>query len=82
MEKCLEQALDIMCTWFLQNGMKINAPKTEMIVCGDHRQLARIPRQASVMFLGERLEGREEAKSLGVVIDKCLTSEKTCKTCF
>ena len=80
MEKCLEQVLDIMCTWFLQNGMKINASKTEMIMCGDRRQLARIPRQASVMFLGERLESREEVKSLGVVIDKCLTWEKHVKS--
>ena len=61
MEKCLEQALDIMCVCvFLQNVMKINASKTEMIMRGDRRQLAQIPRQANAMFLGEESESREE----------------------
>ena len=42
MEYCLECVLDTMRTWFLQNGMKVNATKTEMLLCGDRRQLAQL----------------------------------------
>ena len=73
MEQCLEQVLDSMCTWFMQNNMKINASKTEMIMCGDRRQLARIDRPVYVTFLGKRLECTDEVKNLGVVMDKHLT---------
>ena len=59
MEDCLEHVLDTMCTWFLQNGMKVNGTKTKMLMCGDRRQLAQIPRPACVTFLGERLESSE-----------------------
>ena len=50
MEYCLEHVLDTRCTWFLQNGMKVNVTKTEMLMCGDCRQLAQIPRPACVTF--------------------------------
>ena len=75
MEQCLEQILDIMCTWFLQNGMKVNASKTEMLMCGDHRQLARISHPECITFLGERLESTDEVRNLGIVMDKHLTWE-------
>ena len=79
MEQCLEQVLDTMCTWFLQNGMKVNASKTEMLMCGDRRQLKQITRPACITFLDERLESKEEVKNLGVVIDKNLTLESHVK---
>ena len=73
MELCLEQILDTVCTWLWQNGMKINASKTEMLLCGDRRQLAQISRPACVMFLGQRLESKDEVKNLGVVMDRNLS---------
>ena len=79
MELCLEQVLDTMCTWFLQNGMKVNASKTEMLMCGDRRQLTQIARPACVTFLDGRLESKEEVKNLGVVMDKNLTWESHVK---
>ena len=44
MQKSLEEILDTMTTWlrFQQNGMLVNASKTELIVCGDRRQLSRL----------------------------------------
>ena len=73
MELCLEQILDTVCTWLWQNGMKINTSKTEMLLCGDRRQLAQISRPACVMFLGQRLESKDEVKNLGVVMDRNLS---------
>ena len=35
MQRSLETVLDTMCTWFMQNGMLVNAAKTELILCGD-----------------------------------------------
>ena len=79
MERCLEHVLDTMCTWFLQNGMKVNASKTEMLMCGDRRQLAQLTRPACVTFLGERLESTDEVNNLGVIMDKNLTWERHIK---
>ena len=39
LKAALECILDTLGTWFLQHGMKINAGKTEVILCGDQRQL-------------------------------------------
>ena len=38
----LETVLDTLGTWFCQHGMKVNAKKTEFLLCGDRRQLAHI----------------------------------------
>ena len=56
MSQCLERVLDTMATWFLQQNMKINAAKTELILCGDRRQLIRIETAPPVSFMGEGLE--------------------------
>ena len=45
----------------------------------DRRQLARLSRPACVMFLGERLESKDEVKNLGVVMDKNLSWESHVK---
>ena len=79
MEMCLEQILDTVCTWLWQNGMKINASKTEMLMCGDRRQLAQISRPACIMFLGGRLESKDKVKNLGIVMDKNLSWESHIK---
>ena len=54
-QKTLEDILDTLSTWFLQHGMRINASKTEFILCGDRKQLARIETSPTVTFMGERL---------------------------
>ena len=53
-EKCnsLETVLDTLGTWFMQNGMMVNARKTELILCGDRRQLSRIEESPVISYHG------------------------------
>ena len=58
--------------------MKVNASKTEMLMCGDRRLLAQITGPTCVTFLGERLESTDEVSNL-VIMDKNLTWERHIK---
>ena len=65
----MEQLLDTLATWFMQNGMKVNAAKTELMLCGDKRQLKLLSDLPEVHFMGERLDYSEKVKNLGVIMD-------------
>ena len=56
MRIALEKILDVVDTWFLQNGMLINAAKTELLLSGDRRQLAQISESPEITFKGESLK--------------------------
>ena len=72
----LETALDTLATYFLQNGMKINAAKTEMLVVGGRSALQEAERDpVRVQFLGETLQPVSTAKNLGVIFDSRLSFE-------
>ena len=55
--------------------MRVNAKKTELIVCGDRRQLVRMEASPTVTFMGERLRCASRVRNLGVMFDSCLTWE-------
>ena len=63
MQRCLEEVLDTMTVWFRQNGMLVNASKTEFIVCGDSRQLARLESFPTINFMGEVLHSKKDVKN-------------------
>ena len=73
MSRCLETVLDILATWFLQHGMKVNASKTELIVCGDRKQLSRLETEPVILFMGECLYSSSHVKNLVVVMDQNLS---------
>ena len=73
MQRALEKVLDIANTWFLQNGMMVNASKTELLLCGDRRQLAQISEPPEINFKGGRLISTDQVKNLGVVMDSTLS---------
>lgn len=73
MEKAMEHVLGILSNWFLQNGMMVNAAKTELMVCGDRRQIARLGIMPKVRFMGEDLLCAESVKNLGVIMDSTLS---------
>ena len=57
--------------WKIQRPIRarVNASKTELIVCGDRRQLNRIENSPSVTFMDERLKCSDRVKNLGVMMD-------------
>ena len=73
LSKCMESVLDRMATWLLQHGMKVNASKTELIVCGDRRQLSQIEMMPTITFMGEYLKPSSHVKNLGVIMDQNLS---------
>ena len=76
MQVALETTLDTLATYFMQNGMKINAAKTELMVIGDRTTLQTATTELTgVQFLGEILQPVPTAKNLGVVFDSRLCFE-------
>ena len=73
MHSSLEEVLDTLATWFMQHGMKVNASKTELMLCGDRRQLKLMSHLPEVRFMGEHLEYVEKVKNLGVIMDSELS---------
>ena len=72
MQQSLEAVLDVASTWFLQHGMMVNAGKTEMLLCGDSRQLNRVE-TPSIMFMNQVLHCSQTVRNLGVVMDPSLS---------
>ena len=72
MQQSLEAVLDVASTWFLQHGMMVNAGKTEMLLCGDSRQLSRVE-SPSIMFMNQVLQCSQTVRNLGVVMDPSLS---------
>lgn len=79
MQNSFEEILEIMTTWFQQNGMLVNASKTELILCGDRRQLTRLEAAPVINFMGETLQCKSEVKNLGVTMDSFLSWEQHVK---
>ena len=82
----LENVLDTLCTWFSQHGMMVNASKTELLMCGDRRQLLQIKEPPQIEFMGQLLPVSKTVKNLGVVMDPELSWEShidnIIKRCF
>ena len=69
MKRSFEELLDILTTWFMQHGMKVNAEKTELMLCGDKRQLKIVSQLPDMQFMGECLQFAETVKNLGMIMD-------------
>ena len=76
MQVALETTLDTLATYFMQNGMEINAAKTELMFIGDKAALQTAAAEfTGVQFVGESLQPVPTAKNLGVVFDSRLCFE-------
>ena len=53
--------------------MKVNASKTELIVCGDRQQLSRIQVMPAISFMGEIVSPSSHVQNLGVIMDQNLS---------
>ena len=69
LQLALETVLDTLGVWFSQHGMKVNAKKTEFLLCGDRRQLVHITNPPMIQFLGQTLPLSASVTNLGVVMD-------------
>ena len=65
MEVAMVHVLGILNNWFSQNGMMVNAAKTELMVCGDGRQITKLDPLPKVRFMGEDVHCSENVKNLG-----------------
>ena len=73
LQLALEAVLDTLCTWFSQHGMMVNAGKTELLLCGDRRQIVQITDNPQIQFMGETLHFSTSVKNLGVIMDQELS---------
>ena len=73
LEETMEELLDLMTSWFLQNSMKVNASKTELIMFGSRQSLQHICDLPAVKFMGETLHPSPKVKNLGVIMDSAMT---------
>ena len=82
----LENVLDVLCTWFSQHGMMVNASKTELLVCGDRQQLLKVGEPPQIQFMGQSIPFSKTVKNLGVIMDPELSWEPhidtVIKRCF
>lgn len=53
--------------------MMINATKTELMLCGDRRQLAQIREPLKVNFMGQTVSSSDTTKNLGLIMDSELS---------
>ena len=54
MRLALENVLEMLCTWFFKNRKMVNASKTELLMCGDNRQLRNISAEVpQIEFMGQ-----------------------------
>lgn len=72
--------LNTLGNWFEQHGMKVNAAKTEFIVCGDRRQLKNIDQPQLFSFIDEKIQSSEKVRNLGVFMDQTLSWDHHIKT--
>ena len=76
----MEMLLNTLGNWFEQHGMKVNAAKTEFIVCGDRRQLKNIDQPQLLSFMDEKIQSSEKVRNLGVFMDQTLSWDHHIKT--
>ena len=76
----MEMLLSTLGNWFEQHGMKVNAAKTEFIVCGDRRQLKNIDQPQLLSFMDEKIQSSEKVRNLGVFMDQTLSWDHHIKT--
>ena len=55
--------------------MMVNASKTELILCGDRRQLGEVSVPVTVRFMNQQLGCSTSVKNLGVIMDPVLSWE-------
>lgn len=72
----MEEALNVMSTYYKQNSLKLNPTKTQ--VCAFHLNNHLAHGKLNVSWEGQRLEHTDRPKYLGVILDWSLTYKFHC----
>ena len=72
----LEKCTAAVERWFLQNGMLLNADKSDVVVLSTAQQASKLPIEPVVNIAGADIRPSASTRSLGVVIDERLTLNK------
>jgi hypothetical protein len=82
----LQDCVSAVATWFLKNGMMLNADKTEAMLFSTIYESKNLPPNSSVDIAGFPTKLVPEVKSLGVIMDSRLSMDQhvnyVCKKCY
>lgn len=73
--------LNQISSWSVQNGLLLNPLKTKFMVLGSKRQLAILPETIKVSLMGNPVDRIYEARNLGLKVDAHLRFEKHLAEC-
>lgn len=79
--KDLNEDLERIAEWSESNCLSLNPTKTKYLVFGTRQQLAQLPVTFDVRLMGEQIERVNEARNLGLTMDKDLRFEKHVADC-
>ncbi|XP_045447496.1 uncharacterized protein LOC123655785 [Melitaea cinxia] len=84
--KDLNDDLDRISVWSERNGLFLNPSKTKYMVFGAQKQIEKLPPSLNIMLLGKPIDRVDEARNLGLLIDRHLRYEKhvaeSVRNCF
>ncbi len=62
--------------WLLANKLTLNVNKTEYMVIGSRQRLSQVIADPILMMGSEGIKRVSSTKTLGVVVDECITLER------
>ena len=70
----METALNTLHRWFMQNSLKLNSSKTQLIVLGTRQMLQSVP-PVCLTVNGSTIQESDRVRNLGLVMDRTLSYE-------
>ena len=84
--RILEECTKDIEYWFLQNGMLLNADKSDAVLLSTPQQAKKLSSNAAVSIAGTSVVLSDSVRNLGVIIDKSLSLDKqiksVCSSCY
>ena len=82
-KRCVESCVNDIDCWMLNNGLKLNQNKTELVLISSKFRCR--PSLEFIQVVDEKIQPKPSARNLGVIIDQCLDFtdhvNKICVSC-